>query len=335
LMGKDIGVDLGTATVLLYVRGEGVVLREPSVVAIDKDTNKILAVGEEAKRMLGRTPGNVVAIRPLRDGVIADYAVTEAMLKYFLQKVCGSMRFFRPRVMVCIPSGATDVEKRAVLEATIHVGARDAFLIEEPMAAAIGAGLDVSEPTGNMVVDIGGGTTDIAVISLGGIVTSESLRVAGNKMDECILKYIRKKYNLLIGEQTAEALKLRIGTVMPRDKVSEEVRGRDLVKGLPSSVEITNEDIAEALMEPVREIINGIKRVLELTPPELAADIIDRGIVLTGGGSLLDGFAELVTKETDIPAYVADNAVECVAIGTGKALEELDRLRLVSITRRR
>jgi len=334
-MGKDIGVDLGTATVLLYVRGEGVVLREPSVVAIDKDTNKILAVGEEAKRMLGRTPGNVVAIRPLRDGVIADYAVTEAMLKYFLQKVCGSMRFFRPRVMVCIPSGATDVEKRAVLEATIHVGARDAFLIEEPMAAAIGAGLDVSEPTGNMVVDIGGGTTDIAVISLGGIVTSESLRVAGNKMDECILKYIRKKYNLLIGEQTAEALKLRIGTVMPRDKVSEEVRGRDLVKGLPSSVEITNEDIAEALMEPVREIINGIKRVLELTPPELAADIIDRGIVLTGGGSLLDGFAELVTKETDIPAYVADNAVECVAIGTGKALEELDRLRLVSITRRR
>ncbi len=335
MMGKDIGVDLGTATVLLYVRGEGVVLREPSVVAIDKDTNKILAVGEEAKRMLGRTPGNVVAIRPLRDGVIADYAVTEAMLKYFLQKVCGSMRFFRPRVMVCIPSGATDVEKRAVLEATIHVGARDAFLIEEPMAAAIGAGLDVSEPTGNMVVDIGGGTTDIAVISLGGIVTSESLRVAGNKMDECILKYIRKKYNLLIGEQTAEALKLRIGTVMPRDKVSEEVRGRDLVKGLPSSVEITNEDIAEALMEPVREIINGIKRVLELTPPELAADIIDRGIVLTGGGSLLDGFAELVTKETDIPAYVADNAVECVAIGTGKALEELDRLRLVSITRRR
>lgn len=335
MMGKDIGVDLGTATVLLYVRGEGVVLREPSVVAIDKDTNKILAVGEEAKRMLGRTPGNVVAIRPLRDGVIADYAVTEAMLKYFLQKVCGSMRFFRPRVMVCIPSGATDVEKRAVLEATIHVGARDAFLIEEPMAAAIGAGLDVSEPTGNMVVDIGGGTTDIAVISLGGIVTSESLRVAGNKMDECILKYIRKKYNLLIGEQTAEALKLRIGTVMPRDRVSEEVRGRDLVKGLPSSVEITNEDIAEALMEPVREIINGIKRVLELTPPELAADIIDRGIVLTGGGSLLDGFAELVTKETDIPAYVADNAVECVAIGTGKALEELDRLRLVSITRRR
>lgn len=335
MMGKDIGVDLGTATVLLYVRGEGVVLREPSVVAIDKDTNKILAVGEEAKRMLGRTPGNVVAIRPLRDGVIADYAVTEAMLKYFLQKVCGSMRFFRPRVMVCIPSGATDVEKRAVLEATIHVGARDAFLIEEPMAAAIGAGLDVSEPTGNMVVDIGGGTTDIAVISLGGIVTSESLRVAGNKMDECILKYIRKKYNLLIGEQTAEALKLRIGTVMPKGRVSEEVRGRDLVKGLPSSVEITNEDIAEALMEPVREIINGIKRVLELTPPELAADIIDRGIVLTGGGSLLDGFAELVTKETDIPAYVADNAVECVAIGTGKALEELDRLRLVSITRRR
>ncbi len=334
MLGKDIGVDLGTASVLIYVRKEGVVLREPSVVAIDRDTNEVLAVGEEAKKMLGRTPSNVVAICPMKDGVIADYRVTETMLRYFLQRVCGSMRFFRPRVMICVPSGATDVEKRAVLDAAVEVGARDAYLIEEPMAAAIGAGLDVSEPHGNMIVDIGGGTTDIAVISLGGIVQSESLRVAGNRMDEYILRYIRKKYNLLIGDQTAENLKIKIGTVMPREKVVEVVRGRDLVRGLPKMIEITNYDIAEAISEPVKEIINGIKRVLELTPPELAADIIDRGIVLTGGGALLDGFAELVAKETEIPAYVADDPLECVALGTGKALEELDKLKLTPVKRR-
>jgi len=325
---RDIGIDLGTATVLVYVKGEGIVLNEPSVVAIDTATKRILAVGEEAHRMLGRTPGNIVAVRPLREGVIADYEITESMLRHFLKKALGRKRsFFRPRVMICIPSGATDVEKRAVLEAAIQVGASEAFLIEEPMAAAIGAGIDVAEPRGNMVVDIGGGTTDIAVISLGGIVISTSLRVAGNKMDEAIVKYIKNKYNLLIGEQTAEEIKKRIGSVMPREVKKMEVRGRDLIQRLPRTIEVNTMDVVEAIKDEVEAILRGVEGVLEKTPPELAADIIERGIILTGGGSLLDGFDRLISERTGVPAMVADDPLTCVARGTGKALEELDALR--------
>lgn len=328
MLRRDIGIDLGTATVLVFVRGEGIVLNEPSVVAMDTSTRKILAVGEEAHRMLGRTPGNIVAVRPLKEGVIADYEVTEAMLRHFLKKALGKRRsLFRPRVMICIPSGATDVEKRAVLEAAVQVGASEAFLIEEPMAAAIGAGLNVAEPRGNMVVDIGGGTTDIAVISLGGIVISTSLRVAGSKMDEAIVKYVKNKYNLLIGEQTAEEVKKRIGSVMPREIKRMEIRGRDLIQRLPRTIEITTQDVLEAIREEVETIVKGVEGVLEKTPPELAADIIERGIILTGGGALLDGMDRLISQRTGVPAMVADDPITCVARGTGKALEELDILR--------
>lgn len=328
MLRRDIGIDLGTATVLVYVRGEGIVLNEPSVVAMDTSTRKILAVGEEAHRMLGRTPGNIVAVRPLKEGVIADYEVTEAMLRHFLKKALGKRRsLFRPRVMICIPSGATDVEKRAVLEAAVQVGASEAFLIEEPMAAAIGAGLDVAEPRGNMVVDIGGGTTDIAVISLGGIVISTSLRIAGSKMDEAIVKYVKSKYNLLIGEQTAEEVKKRIGSVMPKEIKRMEIRGRDLIQRLPRTIEITTQDVLEAIREEVEAIVKGVEGVLEKTPPELAADIIERGIILTGGGALLDGMDRLISQRTGVPAMVAEDPITCVARGTGKALEELDILR--------
>lgn len=315
-----IGIDLGTASVLVYLKGKGIVLREPSVVAIDKNDDKILAVGEQARLMLGKTPANIVAIRPLRDGVIADYEVTEAMLKYFINRVCGKRRLFRPSVMICVPAEVTSVEKRAVVEAALSAGARRAFLIEEPMAAAIGAGLPVDEAGGNMVVDIGGGTSDVAVISLGGIVVSESIRVAGNKMDEAIVRYIRKTYNLMIGERTAEEIKIKIGSAYPQDEpLSMEIRGRDLINGLPKTLIINSEEIREAMEEPLLAIVDAVKAVLEKTPPELAADIIDRGIVLTGGGALLRGLDMLLSKATGMSVRLADDPISCVAIGTGKA----------------
>lgn len=323
----DIGVDLGTANVLVYIKGKGVVLREPSVVAIDRDTNKVLAIGEEARKMLGRTPGNIVAIRPLREGVIADYDTTESMLRHFIEKVAGRSFIFKPRIMVCIPSGVTTVEKRAVLEAAVQAGARKTYLIEEPLAAALGAGLDISEPYGAMVVDIGGGTTDVAVISLGGIVASESLRIGGDKFDDAIVRYVKKEYNMMIGERTAEEIKMNIGTaIRGRREGSMEVRGRDLLSGLPKTVRMSAVEIGEALNEPVEAIVQCVKAVLETTPPELAADIMDRGIVMTGGGALLYALDELIQKETGIPTYLAEDPLSCVALGTGKALESIGNL---------
>lgn len=318
----DIGIDLGTASVLVYVKKRGIVIREPSVVALQKDNNKILAVGEEARQMIGRTPGNIVAIRPLKDGVIADYDVTETMLKYFIEKVCPKPRLFRPQVVACVPSGVTSVEKRAVLEAAMQAGAKRTYLIEEPMAAAIGAGLNITEASGNMVVDIGGGTTDIAIISLGGIVVSESLRVGGDKFDEAIIRYIKKMYNMMVGERTAEDIKIQIGSAYPEGEgKSMEIRGRDLVTGLPRTIKFTSTDTFQALSEPITTIIDGIKSVLERTPPELASDIVDKGIVLTGGGSLLHGFTRLLSEETGIPIHLAEDPLSCVALGTGKILE--------------
>jgi len=326
-MAQDIGIDLGTASVLVYIKGKGIVLKEPSVVAIDKNTKKMLAVGEEARKMLGRTPGNIVAIRPLRNGVIADYDVTEMMLRYFISKVCGRRLFLKPRIMVCIPTGVTTVEKRAVLEATRQAGARKTFLIEEPVAAAIGAGLDISQPVGNMVVDIGGGTTDVAVLSLGNIVYSQSIRVAGDKFDEAIAKYVRKQFNVMIGERTAEEVKIKIATAYPKERQLEmEVKGRNLVTGLPINLKLTSQQTFEAIEEPVNDILDCIFHVLEKTPPELSADISDRGIVMTGGGSLLNGLDKLISEKTKLPVHVAEDAISCVAIGTGKALECLDKL---------
>lgn len=323
----DIGVDLGTANVLVYIKGKGVVLIEPSVVAIDRDTNKVLAIGEEARKMLGRTPGNIVAIRPLREGVIADYDTTESMLRHFIEKVAGRSFIFKPRIMVCIPSGVTTVEKRAVLEAAVQAGARKTYLIEEPLAAALGAGLDISEPYGAMVVDIGGGTTDVAVISLGGIVASESLRIGGDKFDDAIMRYVKKEYNMMIGERTAEEIKMNIGTaIRGRREGSMEVRGRDLLSGLPKTVRMSAVETGEALNEPVEAIVQCVKAVLETTPPELAADIMDRGIVMTGGGALLYALDELIQKETGIPTYLAEDPLSCVALGTGKALESIENL---------
>lgn len=327
--GQDIGIDLGTASVLVFVKGKGIVLQEPSVVAIDKDSGQIIAIGEEARRMLGRTPGNIVATRPLREGVIADYDMTEKMLRYFIQKACGRSFFFRPRIMVCIPSGVTGVEERAVRQAALQAGARQAHLIEEPLAAALGAGLDISEPSGSMVVDIGGGTTDVAVLSLGGIVTSESLRVGGDKFDESIVRYIRREFNLMIGERTAEELKINIGTAYPQGKTSDnsmEIRGRDLVTGLPKTITVTSRQTFEAMQEAVEAVVGAVKEVLERTPPELSADIINKGIVMTGGGSLLNGLSTLISKETELPVHVADDALSCVALGTGKALSMIDKL---------
>ncbi|MGC9373376.1 MAG: rod shape-determining protein, partial [Thermovirgaceae bacterium] len=318
------------ANVLIYMKQKGVVLREPSVVAVDMNTDRILAVGLEAKKMLGRTPGNVVAVRPLRDGVIADYTMTEAMLRYFLKKVItGFGRMLRRRIMVCVPSGATDVERRAVLEAAVEIGAKEAYLIEEPMSAAIGANLDISEPRGNMIVDIGGGTTDIAVISYGGIVVTESLRLGGDHLDENITRYIRKEYNLAIGEQTAEDIKMKIATCLPSGDGEKTIviKGRDLVLGLPRQIEISESFIAAAIEETIQMIVEGVRQVLEQTPPELSADIINRGITLTGGGALLRGLPELLTEKTEIPAYVADAPLECVVLGTGKALDSLDVLK--------
>ncbi|WP_347451196.1 rod shape-determining protein [Acetoanaerobium noterae] len=323
----DIGIDLGTASVLVYVKGKGIVLQEPSVVAIDTSTNKVLAVGEEAQRMLGRTPGNIVAIRPLKDGVISDYDVTEKMLKHFIEKVTGGVglfRFFKPQIIVCVPSGVTEVEKRAVIDATMEAGARDVFLIEEPIAAAIGAGIEISQPNGSMVVDIGGGTSDVAVISLGGIVVSTSIKIAGDKFDEAIVKYMRKKHSILIGERTAEEIKINIGSAFPRDKeVTMDVRGRNLVSGLPETIKVSSEETLEALRESVAQIADAVHYVLEKTPPELSADISDKGILMTGGGSLLWGLDKLIAKRTGISVYIADDAISCVAKGTGEALNSI------------
>ncbi|MDR1875662.1 MAG: rod shape-determining protein [Synergistaceae bacterium] len=329
MFGTDIGIDLGTATILIFEKKRGVVLREPSVVAVDTDTGNILAVGYEAKNMVGRTPGSIVSVRPLRDGVIADYSMTEAMLQHFMRRVTrGWDRFFKNRAMICVPSGATDVERRAVLEAALEVGSREAYLIEEPMAAAIGANLNVEEARGKMVVDIGGGTTDIAVISLGGVVVSRSLRIGGDKFDEGIMRYLRRQYNLAIGEQTAENLKIMIGTCIPLEEdLRMVIKGRDLVQGLPRQIEVSSSAVNMAIGEMVQTLVDGVRNVLELTPPELSADIIDRGIVLTGGGSLLKGLTELITQQTGIYCFTAENPMECVALGTGKALAEIDRLR--------
>lgn len=328
MFAKDIGVDLGTANVIVYVRGKGVVVSEPAVVAIDRETNRILAVGEEARKMIGRTPGNIVAIRPLKDGVIADYQVTETMLKYFIQRVCGRRPMFKPQVVVCVPSGVTSVEKRAVLEAAMQAGAKQVYLISEPMAAAIGAGLNVAEASGNMVVDVGGGTTDIAVISLGGEVISDSIRIGGDKFDDAIARYVRREFNLMIGERTAEMCKIELGRVYhPSPLKKIEIRGRDAVSGLPRTVEISQEQVAAALEESVRAIVQTVRTVLEKTPPELSADIIEKGMILTGGGALLEGFTELLTQETGIPAHLADEPMSCVALGTGKVLEGLGSMR--------
>ena len=324
----EIGIDLGTANILVYKRGVGIVLREPSVVAIDRNSKKVKAVGEEARLMLGRTPGNIVAIRPMSDGVIADYTTTEKMLSYMIAKVCGKRRMFKPRVIICVPSGVTSVEKRAVWQAAISAGAGEAATIEETMAAAIGAGLPIGTPGGNMVVDIGGGTSDIAVISLGGIVVSRSLRIGGNKMDEVIIRHIRNNYNLMIGERTAEELKIRIGSVFPMDEeTTMEVRGRDLIAGLPKTVVVSSAEVREALAEPISQIVDKVKAVLEQTPPELSSDIIERGITLTGGGGLLRGFDRLLSLATSIPVQVAEDPLSCVAIGTGRALEEFSAIR--------
>jgi len=323
----DIGIDLGTANVLVYIKGKGIVLREPSVVAVDRDSNQVLAVGEEARQMIGRTPGNIVAIRPLREGVIADYDITESMLRHFIEKVVGRSFVFRPRIMICIPSGVTMVEQRAVQEAAEQAGARHTQLIEEPLAAALGAGLDISEPCGSMVIDIGGGTTDIAVISLGGIVTSASLRIAGDKFDSAIIDYIKREFNLMIGERTAEDIKINIGAAFPSARQGHmDVRGRDLLSGLPKTIDVSVQQISEALNSPVTRIVDCVKRVLEDTPPELSADIMDRGIIMTGGGSMLYGLDELIRRETQIPTSLAEDPLSCVALGTGKALDSIGML---------
>ena len=327
-MGRDMAVDLGTANTLVYVRGRGTVLNEPSVVAINTKTGAILAVGAEAKRMIGRTPGHILAIRPLKDGVIADFDVTEKMLRYFIQKVHKRRVLAKPRVVVCVPSGITGVEQRAVEEAAIAAGARAAYIIEEPMAAAIGAGLPVHEPAGNMVVDIGGGTTEVAVISLGGIVTALSIRIGGDELDEAIIAYIKKEYSLALGERTAEEIKMAIGSAFPLpDEPNAELRGRDLVTGLPKTIMVSSEEIRRAIEEPVNAIVDAVKSTLDRTPPELAADIMDKGMVLTGGGALLKGLDERLKHETGMPVHLTENPLSCVAIGSGKCLEEFEALR--------
>ena len=324
MFSSDIGIDLGTASVLVYIKGKGVVLKEPSVVAFDRDTNKIKAIGEEARLMLGRTPGNIVAVRPLRQGVISDYTVTEKMLKYFIQKAVGRQRFRKLRISVCVPSGVTEVEKKAVEDATYQAGAKEVAIIEEPIAAAIGAGIDIARPCGNMIVDIGGGTTDIAVISLGGTVVSTSIKIAGDDFDEAIVRYMRKKHNLLIGERTAEDIKIRIGSAYRRpEPISLDVKGRNLVTGLPKTISVTSEETEEALRETTSQIVEAVHSVLEKTPPELAADIADRGIVLTGGGCLLYGLEELIEEKTGITTMTAEDPMTAVAIGTGKYVEFL------------
>ena len=326
-VSTDIGIDLGTASILVYIKNKGVVLREPSVVAYDRNTNEIRAIGEEARMMIGRTPGNVVAIRPLRQGVIADYTITEKMIRYFIQKAVGRRVFRKPRISVCVPSQITEVERKAVEDATFNAGARELYLVEEPLAAAIGAGVDISKPAGNMVVDIGGGTTDIAVISLGGTVVSESIKVAGDDFNDAIVRYMRKHHNLLIGERTGEEIKIKIGTCYPRtDELALDVRGRDLVSGLPKTVTITSSETEEALREPTDQIVEAVHIVLEKTPPELAADISDRGIVLTGGGALLHGLEHLLEERLGITTMTAEDPMNCVAIGTGRYLDIMNSI---------
>jgi len=328
LFSNDIGIDLGTANTLVYVKDRGIVLREPSVVAIQAGTKRVLAVGEEAKRMLGRTPGNIVAIRPMKAGVIADFEITEAMLRYFIKKIHNRKKMVRPRIIIAVPSDITEVEKRAVKEAATHAGAREVFLIEEPMAAAIGVGLPVQDPAGNMIVDIGGGTTEVALISLAGIVFSRSVRVGGDEMDECIVQYMKRVYNLMIGERTAEEIKIGLGSAYPiEEETTMEVKGRDLVAGLPKTLTITSEEIREALQEPVSSIVDAIRITLERCPPELSSDLVDRGMVLAGGGALLRGLDKLIAEQTGLPVHLADDPLSAVAEGTGVVLNELNFLR--------
>jgi len=323
----EIGIDLGTTNILVYVKGKGIVIREPSVVAVANASGKILAIGEEARLMLGRTPGTIIALRPLADGVIADYTTTKEMLRYLIRKALGARMMLNPKVVVCVPSGVTDVERRAVLQAAREAGARRAYPIEEPMAAALGAGLSIDGPTGNMVVDIGGGTTDVAVISLSGIVVSSSLRLGGNKIDEVIARHMKINYNLMIGERTAEAIKIKIGSAFPLEtELMIDVRGRDMVEGLPKTVQVTSQEIRSAIAEPVNQIVECVKSVLEKTPPELSSDIIERGITMTGGGALLKGLDKLLAKETHIPVQLADDPLSCVAVGTGLVLDEIDAI---------
>ncbi|MBI2877460.1 MAG: rod shape-determining protein [Candidatus Tectomicrobia bacterium] len=330
LFSKDLAIDLGTANTLVYLKGKGIVLREPSVVVIHKETKEILSVGTEAKKMLGRTPGNIVAIRPMKDGVIANFEVTEEMLKYFIRKVHNRRAW--PRIIISVPSGITQVEKRAVKDSAESAGAREVYLIEEPMAAAIGVGLPIQEPSGNMVIDIGGGTTEIAIISLSGIVYCHSVRVGGDVMDECIVNYVKRKYNLLIGERTGEEIKIRIGSAYPmQDLLTMEVKGRDLVAGIPKTIEVNSEEIREAIAEPIGQIVEAVRITLERTPPELAADIVDKGIVMAGGGSLLRGIDNLLREETGLPITIAEWPLDAVVLGTGKVLDEIDLLRKVSI----
>lgn len=335
MFSNDLAIDLGTANTVVYQRGRGIVLNEPSVVAVQKDAtgvDRVLAVGAEAKEMLGRTPGSIVAIRPMKEGVIANFQVTEAMLRYFITKAHNRKTLVRPRIVICIPFGVTEVEKRAVRESALAAGAREVYLIEEPMAAAIGAGLPITEPSGNMVVDIGGGTTEVAVISLGGIVFSKSIRIAGDKMDEAIINYVKRKYNLLIGERTAELIKMNIGTAYPLEKEkSMEIKGRDLVAGVPKTITINSEEIREALAEPINAIVEAVRITLERTPPELASDIMDKGIVLAGGGSLLQNLDILLREETGLPVIIAKDPLLCVVLGSGKVLDEIDRLKQLTI----
>lgn len=323
VFSKDVGIDLGTANTLVYVRGKGIVVREPSVVAINKNIKAVMAVGEEAKKMIGRTPGNIVAIRPMADGVIADFDVTQNMLKYFIKKAYNRRKFVKPRVLICVPSGVTEVEKRAVIEAAEQAGAKESFVIEEPMAAAIGAGLPVGEPEGSMVVDVGGGTSEVAILSLGGIVTSKSIRIGGNEFDDSIIQYIKKQYNLMIGERTAENIKINIGSAFPMEESVMNIKGRDLVSGLPKTVEISSKEVREALSDAINSILDAIKSTLEKTPPELAADIMDKGIMLTGGGALLNGLDQLIRSETGMPVEIAEDPLDCVVIGTGKVLDDI------------
>ncbi len=335
IFSSDLAIDLGTATTLVFMKGKGIVLCEPSVVAVHKgnrNTNRVLAVGKEAKEMLGRTPGNIVAIRPLKDGVISDFEVTEAMLRYFIKKVHNRKVFVRPRIIIAVPFGITQVEKRAVKESAVSAGAREVYLVEEPIAAAIGAGLPITEPSGNMIVDIGGGTTEVAIISLAGIVYSTSIRVAGDKMDEAIIQHLKRKYNLLIGERTAESIKITIGSAYPGEQDrTMHVKGRDLVAGVPKTLEISSEEIRKALADPINAIVEAVRMTLERTPPELSADIIDKGIVLAGGGALLENMDVLLREETGLPVIVAEDPISCVALGSGKILDELDLLKAVTI----
>ncbi len=335
MFSSDMGIDLGTASTLVYLKNEGIVLCEPSVVAIESGTSNVLAVGEEAKRMLGRTPGNIVAIRPMRDGVIADFEITESMLRYFIKKVHNSRRLVRPRVVIAVPSGITEVEKRAVKDSALHAGAREVYMLEEPVAASIGVGLPIQEPSGNMIIDIGGGTTEMAVISLAGVVFSKSIRIGGDEMDDAITNYMKRTYNLMIGERTAEEIKIRIGSAYPMDEeLTMDVRGRDLVAGLPKMITVTSEEVREALCEPIAQIVEAVRITLERTPPELSADLIEKGLILAGGGGLLRGLDKLIAEETGLPVHLADDPLTAVVLGTGKVLSELKYLKRLTVSPR-